>query len=377
LSATEAYKVAILGAGPAGAACALALTRRGVDRVCLLDAGRAPTGAAIGETIPPDARTLLDRLGLWQAFLAEGHEPCLGSCSSWGSDVLGFNDFVLNPHGNGWHLDRARFDDFLRRHARAAGATVLEGAHFLDVEEGGECGYRLSVASGMCETRTLHARFVVDATGPRSAFARRVGARQIVLDRLTFVYGFFDATNAVSRTRLTLLEAAENGWLYAACLPGSRLAVALAAEADTVRYDGLTRDARWLARALDTRHLAPRLDGCRFLAGSLTARVVTSFMLDKVAGRRWLATGDAAAVFDPLAAQGIYKALADGIDAAAHVAAALERGDSLADGFAAGARARFDEYLVNRNYFYGLERRWPASAFWRRRQSRTALAAAA
>jgi flavin-dependent dehydrogenase len=375
LSANGEYEVAVLGAGPAGAACALALARRGVGGVCLLDAGRGPAGAAIGETIPPDARILLDRLGLWRAFLAEGHEPCLGSYSAWGSDVLGFNDFVLNPHGSGWHLDRARFDDLLRRHARAAGATVLEGTHFLDGEEDGECGYRLGVSSVGRGTRTLRARFVVDATGPRSVFARRVGARQMVLDRLTFVYGFFDTANAVSRTRLTLLEAVEDGWWYAAGLPGSRLAAALAADADTLRRDGLTRDARWLARALRTRHLAPRLDGCRFLAGSLTTRVVKSFMLDKVAGRRWLAAGDAAAVFDPLAAQGIYKALDDGIAAAAHVAAALERGGDLADGFAADARAGFDEYLANRNYFYGLERRWPTSAFWRCRQSRIALAA--
>ena len=350
--------VAILGAGPAGAACALALANRGVGSVCLVDGGRTPGGAAVGETIPPDARLLLVRLGLWPAFLDEGHEPCLGSCSAWGSDILGHNDFLLNPQGSGWHLDRARFDDFLRRSAREAGVGMIEGARRAGAAAAG-------------------ARFVVDATGRASAFARTMGARQLPLDRLTFVYGFFDTAASVSHSRLTLLEAVADGWWYAAALPGDRLAVAFAGDADHVRSAGLGRDGPWLGAALATRHLAPRLDGCRFLAGSLAPRVAASFLLDRVAGPRWLAVGDAAACFDPLAAQGIYKALEDGLGAAALIAEALGSGGDLGDGHAEAARARFDDYLVNRNHFYGLERRWPGSAFWRRRQVRQQLTAAA
>jgi hypothetical protein len=45
----------------------------------------------------------------------------------------------------------------------------------------------------------LRAAFFVDATGRASAFARRVGARQTPLDRLTFVYSFFDSTGVQSR----------------------------------------------------------------------------------------------------------------------------------------------------------------------------------
>jgi flavin-dependent dehydrogenase len=350
--------VAILGAGPAGAACALALVRAGVASVCLVDGGRTPGPAAVGETIPPDARLLLDRLGLRQAFLAEGHEPCLGSCSAWGSDIIGHNDFLLNPQGSGWHLDRARFDDFLRRHAMAAGVGMIDGARHAEAAAAG-------------------ARFVVDATGRASAFARKMGARQLPLDRLTFVYGFFDTAAAGSQSRLTLLEAVADGWWYAAALPGDRLAVAFAGDADHVRAVGLGRDPAWLGAALATRHLAPRLDGCRFLAGSLAPRVAASFLLDRVSGRRWLAVGDAAACFDPLAAQGIYKALEDGLGAAALIAEALGKDADLAGEHEAATRARFDDYLVNRNYFYGLERRWPGSAFWRRRQARLELPAAA
>jgi 2-polyprenyl-6-methoxyphenol hydroxylase-like FAD-dependent oxidoreductase len=370
--AAPSCDVAVIGAGPAGAACALALRQAKVASVVLVDGGR-PAGPAIGETIPPDARLLLDRLGLWQAFLEEGHEPCLGSSSAWGNATLGYNDFLLNPQGSGWHLDRARFDDFLRRHARAAGASSLESARFVAAEDGGGDGYRLRLSGG----RMLDARFVVDASGRASAFARHVGARQTPLDRLSFVYGFFDTAAARSHSRLTLLEAVPQGWWYAAALPGGRLAVAFAGDAEAVRAGGLGQDGRWLDAALATRHLAARLEGCVFIPGSLAPRVAASFLLDRVQGPRWLAAGDAAACFDPLAAQGIYKALEDGLEGAALIAAALRDGGDLAGGYAETARARFDDYLVNRNYFYGLERRWPDSGFWRRRQGRAELSAAA
>ncbi|MEA3052119.1 MAG: hypothetical protein QOG72_1022 [Sphingomonadales bacterium] len=362
------FDVAVAGAGPAGAACAIALARAGVRRLCLIDGGGAESGA-VGETIPPDTRLLLDRLGLLEAFADEGHEPCPGSCSAWGSETLGYNDFLLNPQGQGWHLDRARFDSFLRR---AAGPVLAEGGRLVDAAAAEE-GYSLRLGGG----RTVSARFVVDATGRASAFARRAGARQLSLDRLTFVYGFFDTERAVSRSRLTLLEAASEGWWYGAGLPGGRLAVAFATDSGRVRAESLADGKSWLAAALATRHLAERLEGCHFLPGSLVVRVAPSFLLDQACGPRWLAIGDAAACFDPLAAQGIHKALEDGLDAARLIAAALDLGGDLDGSHSAAMRARFDDYLANRNYFYGLETRWPESDFWRRRQARSAFAAAA
>ncbi|MDC8748545.1 FAD-dependent monooxygenase [Xanthomonas campestris] len=373
---TPRYDVVVLGAGPAGASCALALARAGVERLCLVDGGSA-AGAAIGETIPPDARLLLQQLGLWSAFLGDGHLACVGSCASWGSPQLGFNDFVLNPHGAAWHLDRARFDRFLRAHAHAAGVEGMPDARLVDAAQDADGDVVLTLASRDGGLGKLRARMVVDATGQASALARRLGARRRELDRLSFVYGFFDATAAASPSRLTLLEASADGWWYAALLPGRRIAVAFATDAESVKRDRLGSDHGWLSAVLRTRHLAQRLDGCRYLAGQLTARVAASFMLDRVAGPRWLAIGDAATSFDPLAAQGIYKAISDGLQAAASVSAALASDSDLSDDYASAVQARFAEYLINRNHFYNLERRWPDSAFWARRQARLDLAAVA
>lgn len=381
------WDVAIVGAGPAGSAAALALLQRGVERVCVVDAGRPPGAVAIGETIPPDARVLLDRLGVWREFLAEEHEVCFGSCSAWGSAELGYNDFLLNPHGHGWHLDRARFDALLRGQAAARGAVRFENARLSGVElgdgdgegDGGivagasEAPVRLELTDEHGGTRTIAARFAIDASGPRGALARRLGAREQRLDRLTFLYGFFDATAARSSSRLTLLEAAEHGWWYLAALPGQRLAVALASDAELVRSGALAEVASWQALLATTTHVAERLQGCQLLPGGLTARAAPSFLLDRSAGPRWLAVGDAAATYDPLSGQGIYQALVGGLEAGEQLAAALDAGRTLDASLAAATASRFAAYLEQRNHFYALERRWPASAFWQRRQARTAL----
>lgn len=353
---SRAAQVVIHGRGPAGAACALALARAGVDGVCLMARRDQPANqAAIGESIPPDAGRLLDRLGLWQSFLEEGHERCLGSCSTWGSATPGYNDYLLNPQGSGWHLDRRRFDAFLCRQAEHAGVITL-------APEKGD--------------PVPQAHFRVDATGRSSALARQHGARQIAVDRLTFVYGFFDLPPAGPHSRLTFLEAVRDGWWYAAAIPGRRMAVAFAGDAETIRDAGLARESAWLRAAFTTRQIAACLDGARFIAASLVSRVVSSFVLDRVCGARWLAVGDAASCFDPLSAQGIYKALADGIVGADAIASALATGGDLGADYQQAVELRFSHYLANRNHFYGLERRWPDSPFWQRRHARTELGAA-
>jgi flavin-dependent dehydrogenase len=169
-----------------------------------------------------------------------------------------------------------------------------------------------------------------------------------------------------------MIEAAEDGWWYAAGLPHGRVAVSFAAEPETVRELMLAAEERWLARLLRTQHIASRLDQCDFLRGSLVIRAAPSFRLDPAAGARWLAVGDAAAAYDPLCSQGIHKALADGIEAADAIAAALASDSDIVPTYTVAIVDAFEEHRAICHHFYQLERRWPGSPFWQRRIERTA-----
>ena len=368
-SADDDWDVAIVGGGPAGSAAALALRRLSDLRVCIVEPGqRQPF--AVGESIPPDARLDLERLGVWDRFAADAPLPCLGSCSAWGSDRLGHNDFLLSPYGPGWHLDRARLNRMLLDQAVARGATLL-GSRFAGRHQAGRRGHGLSLRGrGTGASATITARFVIDAAGHGAAFARTMGAVRATRDRLTVVCGFFDGAAAASPSRLTLLEAERDGWWYAAAIPNDQVIVAFATEAGTVRQAGLARPEAWLARCRATRHVAGRLAGCRFLPGSLTIRPASSSILRPTAGRDWFAVGDSAATYDPISAAGIQKALADGSRAAAAVLTAAG-GDAnpgaAAAEYANDTETAFSEYEANRGYFYQQETRWPDSPFWIRR----------
>jgi flavin-dependent dehydrogenase len=92
-------------------------------------------------------------------------------------------------------------------------------------------------------------------------------------------------------------------------------------------------------------------------------------MLDRVFGSNWVAVGDAACACDPIAAQGIHKALFDGLASAAAIADHLKGAADAFDAYQASVAGRFREYLRSRDYFYHLERRWRASPFWRNRRA--------
>jgi flavin-dependent dehydrogenase len=361
--------VAIVGGGPAGCATALALQREGLAKTCLI-CPEAESRVHLGESLPPDSRRVFQDLRVWEEFLQDGHSRCLGTCSAWGSSELGFNDFLLNRDGFGWHLERARFDAFLLANVKSRGIRVLE-SQVVACTTRPEGGIRLRLQGHAGASSTLDAHMVVDATGQRSTIARQVGARRGFLDRLTFVYGFLDATDSSSSLQMTMLEATDAGWWYLAPLPGQRIAVAFATDPTLVRDQALHAQDRWMAALLRTRHVASRLEGCRFLRGGLTIRVACSGLLAPVAGPSWLAVGDAAASYDPLCAQGIQRALESGLKAAKSIAKSLGAGGSTTSEYAEAVVAGFNEYRVNRNNMYKLETRWPDSPFWRRRRDRT------
>lgn len=356
----------------AGCATAIEIANRRPDLTVWLAGvphGRPP----VGESIPPDTRPLLQRLGVLADFLADGHQPCLGSASAWGSAKLGHNDFVTNPYGTGWHLDRARFERSLLARVRSAGVRVWDDWTVRTVvRSDGLIRFGLSSAS---ESLTLRAGFVVDATGSTAAVARQLGARHRWHDRLVLATAFFQAPPSVPPFRLTLLEAAESGWWYLAGLPDNWLVVAFASDPELFRDTGAARWPAWVQGLADTRHIAGRLAGTRLLSRDLVTLSASSRRLDPVAGPGWLAVGDAACSYDPLSAQGIHQALHTGLAAADALCAGRVGPGLVCADYAAGVAADFEEYLANHRYLYAAEERFAELPFWRRRRAAGLVAA--
>src|SRR5262245_32102010 len=118
----------ILGAGPAGCAAARLLASWGVDVVVL--ARRSSSERTLGESLPPSAVPLLERIG-FSGLGTTGALRVTGNTVRWGNDPERVERFAAGLEG--YQVDRAIFDAFLAREAAGAGADVRLGANVIRV----------------------------------------------------------------------------------------------------------------------------------------------------------------------------------------------------------------------------------------------------
>jgi flavin-dependent dehydrogenase len=363
--------VVVIGGGPAGSVTALELSREG-HSVAIIERSDYKN-IRVGETLPPSIRRLLTDLGLWDSFVAENHSASVGICSAWGQSYVRETDFIVNPYGPGWHVDRSRFDRMLARAAEKEGAVLYQGARLTSLEKDSKGTWKVEIKQE-AGSEKLHARFLVDASGRASMVSRRQGAERISWDHLIGIVGFFSpsTSNKIGSTH-TLVEAVEDGWWYSAVLPNLSMIVAYMTDADLCPYISNT-SAYFLARLKKALHTQSRIKSCCLRAGS-RVYAANSCRMDTIASGNWLATGEAAIAFDPLSAQGIVKAIESGIHAA-HAIRAYWSGDSDAlNRYAAAIGEDFRRYLGMRQTYYSREMRWSHATFWTRRHNTPPLLA--
>jgi 2-polyprenyl-6-methoxyphenol hydroxylase-like FAD-dependent oxidoreductase len=360
-------RVAVVGCGPAGAAAALTLTRHGVPVVVLerSDGG----GNSVGETLAPSATPLLQRLGLYEAFLATRPLPSYGNRSRWGGDgAPAAHDFLREPYGCGWHVDRPAINTAFLAAAAAAGADCRRQTRLLTAVRDPVAGWRL-MASGPRGRQIVTAELVIDASGRRAVVARRQGAGRQVDDRLAALVTTVAPAVAPWPEATTLIEATVDGWWYAAPLPGGRLVAAYCSDPERLAARRAWRPAAWRSLLDATVEVRTRVGaGAAAMPGPIRLVAAGSSLTTPLIGDGWLAAGDAAAAHDPLAGHGIGSALAGG-RRAAHAALAHLGGDPTAlPDYAARTVAAYERYLALWRAYYAEERRWPEAPFWRRRQ---------
>ena len=358
------FDVAVLGGGPAGLAAALTLRKYSTLSVLVVEKSGYEERRG-GEALSPGIHGLLEYLGVWRAFSASGHLPSFGTSAAWGGAGLANRDFILSPLGTGWQLDRSRFDRTLADQAEAAGAEVCRSAkaRFERMNRG---GWHLSLVHAG-KPRSVEAGFLVDGTGQAAVVARQCGVKRCMLDRMVAAGAALE-TPAVYVENSILVEACPHGWWYSARLPSGLTMVALMSDADLVKRQRLSIPGQWWSLLKHQPHTWDRV-GTAPQPARLYVVPAFSARLETAAGHDWIAAGDAAASYDPLSSSGIARALVSGIHAARaiHELVRTGRTESLSE-YDRWTCSSFDSYLEARRQYYDLERRWPQSPFWQRRQ---------
>lgn len=345
--------VVIVGGGPAGAVAARGLSLSG-KQVILLDPSHA-TSQKIGESLPGAARPILNKLGLMPWIENAASVVNKGNLSSWGNERLTATDFIRDPYGCGWHLDRQHFEQNLRQAAVESGTLLLkERLSAVSEDDQG-----IHIKAGNC---AISAGWMINACGRSQFISRQLGVIRQQDAPLFALYAWCESDAADTRS---VVEAAPCGWWYTAGLPDRKRVVVFFTLAQQAKM--LSRDMKRFISALkETKHIIKQSHWGSLSTTSLHVVEATAGYLTQAVNRRWIAVGDAAVSFDPLSSQGIYNAIYTGLRGAEAINAVLTHHDhSLLSQYNERIKLIRDAYRREVSEYYRLEQRWLKNRFWR------------
>lgn len=303
MAMAELFDVAVIGAGPAGAAAAIHAARAGYD-VVLIDSARFPRDKTCGDGLTPRAMHQLTQLGIDVSSANAGY-------TNRGLELAGFGGEVTAPWPRTYPTDvgtaipRRVFDELLVRTAQAAGAQLWEGHPARDPVITDN-----RITSFQVGPRTVSPRWVIVADGVRSPFGKALG-RTWHQDE---VYGIAARAYCTS-------PHADKPWMYShveltdaegQVQPGYGWIFPLGGQAGTVNIGcGALSTSLRPARINTKKLLAFYADQQRNQWSLGPVEDVASALLpmggavSNVAGANWALIGDAAACVNPLNGEGI------------------------------------------------------------------------
>jgi flavin-dependent dehydrogenase len=283
----------------AGAAAAIVAAQRGLA-VTVVE--RAASARQPGETLHPGAEALFRQLGVWEAVVAADFVRHPGHHLTWGGPQT-FVPFGSDDSGPwmGFQARRPELDDILLKHACALGASLVRLCTLTAPMSLGRRIAGVSTSEG-----PLHADFVIDATGRAAWMARTLRLPWITVGPKRIVWYGYAEGDAAALRHSPSLSADESGWTWTARIGAD-----------------LHQWTHWssLGWRPGGSYLPPALHGLRPL-GRPRGADMSWRVLRSPAGRGYCIVGDAAAVLDPTAGNGVLRALMSGI-MAAHVARAI------------------------------------------------------
>lgn len=363
--------VAVVGSGPAGSALSILLADSGINVMMIDETGRPRR--EFGECLPAAAKPMLTTLGLWSQFLRDGHLPCYGTRSYWGSDEARELDYREESLDCSWHLDRYVFNGMLLARARALGVSVCSPTRITGVERKKDGTWRLALTSPQDQWMSK-ARFVVDASGTSSSFASRLGVNRRVKDRLVVLSSILEGPMGhrdKDPDTYSTVEAVDSGWWYSALVPENRRIASFITDADLVSKKAPI-GKHWLAKLKSSVWTRNHLKSHGYQMGSgPNWRHAGSSRLDQFSGKGWLAVGDAAFACDPLCSQGITGPLLSAFHAKDTITTLFRGNHEALASYAGLMDLTFEDYLALRGSIYTRENRWPKTSFWTRRRKTT------
>jgi flavin-dependent dehydrogenase len=309
-SSPRPTRVAIIGAGPAGATTALLPARRGAS-VVLLDDGRR-LELVVCESLVPRLTEIFQRLGIEEQVRALGvRKPGVTFAFDDGDDFeLSFSALRGVLPNYAYNVPRREFDQFLLDTALAAGASYVETVAKLDADP---------ALDSVCLAPETLARtpawdgatpdVIIDASGRRRLFAKLLGISAETGPRRDIShFAHYENAPWPEPHGQVVIGRLEHGWSWRIPLPGPRLSIGVVLPKERAQRFGTTPEEQ-LEKAIahDARLAAATAERRR--VSSVATYANYQLISARGSGAGWAMVGDAFGFVDPMLSPGLCMAM--------------------------------------------------------------------
>jgi halogenation protein CepH len=317
----EYADVIVVGGGPAGSTLAALVAMQG-HRVVVLEKEKFPRHQ-IGESLLPSTIHGICRLtGVLDEIEKAGFVRKRGGTYRWGANPgtwtfsFSVSPKIPSPVSYAYQVERSKFDSILLNHARKMGADVRENSSVTAVLHGEERVSGVSYIDADGNDHTIHAKYVMDASGNKSRIYKEVGGSRKYSDffRSIALYGYFEGGKRLPPPNSgNILSAAfDSGWFWYIPLSESLTSVGAVVRRELAEKVQGDPELALMALIEECPMIREYLQGAKRITtgeyGQLRTRKDYSYHNTKFWRPGMALIGDAACFVDPVFSTGVHLA---------------------------------------------------------------------
>ena len=321
------FDVIIVGAGPAGCACALMLTGKGL-RICVLEKFFFPREKICGDALSTDIINQMDKLPeeLKQKFLSFSEKmPTHGArFYAPNNEYLEIDFPVRNGIPPGYVCQRKDFDNLLFEQIKKySDIKIYENSEVIDVEQNSE---NIKVKT---DKNIFTAKMLVGADGAHSVVGKKLLKDKFGLqNHCTAIRSYYENVTGFSDKNyieLYFINEVLPGYLWIFPMAGNKANVGVGLLSDIISEKKI--NLKKFAEKVIAEHplIAPRFKNAVQIDNYKAWKIPVGLKKCTISGDRFLLIGDAASLVDPFTGEGVGNALRSGRVAAEHILKCMEK----------------------------------------------------
>ncbi len=355
MSHKNTSQIVIVGAGPAGCATSMFLSKAGISHT-IIEKSKFPRDKVCGDALSGKVVYVLKQLnnGLLEKYTNDAPH----FLPSWGVKFVAPNgksidipfksDISKETHAPGFISKRMDFDNSLFEQLDKNFANIIDQTELIKVEQSLN-GINLFCKQAGKEVIFNEVKMVVGAEGDRSILGKQLGG--IKKENLHYCAGIRAYYEGVTELHsqnfieLHFLNELLPGYFWIFPLPNGQANVGAGMLSDTVSKKRINLKADMLRAIEQNPGVRDRFKNAKLVGKIEGWGLPLGSKQRKISGNNFLLTGDAASLIDPFTGEGIGNAMYSGMLAAAHIEEALK-----ANRFDAAFNQNYDKVFYHKQW---------------------------